>query len=446
VYDPRVGHPELTTRTADPRVFARIIRAALRRRLVHLPLDAAPGAPGTHQLHVLLEGDGARAVWIVAEPAGAASGGLYPLRLQPRSSTQAAQLYALAHLGGTSSSYPPDEAPPSARADSQAPAIVTTGVPSERPIDLARGWGARALAAPLVPQEAASPEPRLVGGRYRLEAVLGEGAAGVVHRALDLRAGRVVAVKVLHAAAQREAETVKRFKAEARAASRLDHVNVTGVYDAGEEPGGELYLVMELVAGRTLGVLLEEQGALPQARAADIGAQIAAALAHAHEAGIVHRDVKPDNVMLLPPPGGDARRGDLVKVCDFGVAKFMDPDPENQTVLGRIFGSPAYMSPEQAAGRSIDWRSDLYALGVTLYEVLTGRLPLDGASIVELIYKHARETPASASAFVPGLDPALDALVARLLAKAPFDRGAGAREVRAELRAIADRLGARTGL
>jgi serine/threonine-protein kinase len=434
------------TRTTDPRVFSRIIRAAMRRRLVHLPLDGAPQGDAVHELRVVLEAEEQSAVWILAEPAGAASGGLWPMRLQPQSRVQAAQLYALAHLGGAASSFPPDEEPPpSMRVDSEAPAIAYS---RDGRFPVGR------IAVPVAPLPAAIPRelldvarpaaPPPIAGRYRLGQLLGEGATGAVYQAHDLAQDRQVAIKILHHAKLGDAQVVKRFKAEARAASRLDHVNVTGVLDAGEESSGRLYLVMEYVSGQTLEDVLARARILPPLRAIGIAAQVCSALTRAHEQGIVHRDIKPENIMLVAGNERDSRHAEIVKVCDFGVAKFMDPDAENAnlTVAGAIFGSPPYMSPEQAAGAALDFKSDLYSLGVTLYEMTTGRLPFVGESLIELMNKHMHEPPTRPSNVVAGYDSRLEAIVLRLLAKAPRDRPASARDVRADLRVLADALAA----
>jgi eukaryotic-like serine/threonine-protein kinase len=443
--------PELTTIAKEPRFFARILRVALRGGVARLALDRPPEGTGGHLLHVVLVGLQERAVWLLAQPVGPAENGLYPLRLEARSPVQAAQLYALAQLGGQTSSFPPtDEQPPSVRTHSQAPAFHGWGdarAPEEQTEPTMRSNTRGPLAPAPVPQDLTPPGDPLLGrilsGRYRVDRILGSGTAGAVYKGVHTELGREVAIKILHAINRTDPQFVKRLKAEARAASRLDHVNVTRVLDFGEEPDGLLFLVMEFVAGRTLEDVLVSEGALPLPRAVNIAVQVCSALVSAHAEGIVHRDIKPENVMLVPQLDDDDRPTDLVKVCDFGVAKLLTPDPEHGELTigaGLIFGSPLYMSPEQARGERLDPRSDVYSLGVTLYEIATGTPPFVADSVEALIVKQATEVARPASAVKPGFDRGLDALLMRMLAKNPADRPPTARDVRAELREIKKRL------
>ncbi len=444
--------PELTTLTRETRVFARILRVALRNGVAKLALDRAPEGTGGHLLHVVLEGSEERAVWLLAEPAGPPSDGLFPLRLEPRSPVQAAQLYALAQLGGKSSSFPPEqeEAPPSVRTHSEAPAFHGWGDArafegQNEPTMRSNTRGA--LAAAPVPQEltvAAHPLlGRVISGRYRIDRVLGSGTAGAVYYGVHTELARPVAIKILHAINRGDAQFVKRLKAEARSASRLDHPNVTRVLDFGEESDGLLFLVMEFVAGRTLEDILVAEGRLALPRAINIAVQICSALTCAHGEGIVHRDIKPENVMLVPQLDDEDEPTDLVKVCDFGVAKLLNPDPEHGELTigaGLVFGSPLYMSPEQARGERLDARSDLYSLGVMLYEIATGTPPIVADTVEALMVKQATEPARPPSTVMPGFDARLEALLMRMLAKRPSDRPSTAREVRAELREIAKQL------
>jgi serine/threonine-protein kinase len=246
-------------------------------------------------------------------------------------------------------------------------------------------------------------------------------------------------VKILHAQNQRDTQFVKRFKAEARAASSLDHRNVTRVLDFGHEDDGLLYLVMEYVDGKSLETILQTGGRLPQARVVDIGIQVCAALVLAHKEGIIHRDIKPENLLLVPAFDDDLNPTDLVKVCDFGMAK-LKKSGEDLTVGGMICGSPAYMSPEQIKGKQLDFRTDIYALGMTLYESVTGLHPFAAETLVELFMKHQSEAPRPPSQLVPDLDPVFEDILLRALAKRPEDRQDSARTLRLELRTVAEEL------
>jgi serine/threonine protein kinase len=433
-----VAVPELSTHMTDPTAFAWILRAALRTEEIELVLAKAPAGPGAHLLHVVLEGPDAKAVWVLAEVRGPAPGGRHTLRVQPRSRTQAAQLYALAQLASPSSPPDDDLPPPSVLAHSQAP--VNDGTFPRR-----AGAAIRIELAP-VPKELVDPLlGHLVSGKYRVDAKLGAGAAGVVYKGVHVELDRTVAIKILHADQRTNDSMVARFKAEARAASRLDHANITRVLDFGQERFGSekdglLYLVMEFVDGTTLENVLTAGGRLAPKRALDIAAQVCGALVRAHTEGVVHRDIKPENIMLVQEIGEELEPMEVVKVCDFGVAKLLDPGAAGLTLGPQLVGSPAYMSPEQARGETPDPRSDIYSLGVTLFEITTGRLPFDGTEVHEVIVKHVAEPPPRPSSIVPGYDPALEALLLRMLAKDRKDRPASARELRAEIRKIAAAL------
>jgi serine/threonine-protein kinase len=282
------------------------------------------------------------------------------------------------------------------------------------------------------------PEPGSVLGAYRLSALVGAGAMSVIYAAEHVRLGRRVAIKLLRREFTADPAAVRRFFQEARAVNQIRHPHIVEVTDFVEEPGGDNYTVMELLEGESLAELLARHGPLPPWRAARIGAQIARALSAVHAAGIVHRDLKTENAVLVER-GGD----DFVKLLDFGVAKLLDGSagrPLHQTGAGAIIGTPAYMSVEQAAGRPIDQRSDLYSLGVILYEMITGRRPFDAESYGELVIQHLAVEPpppsrcAGPDAAVP---PELEALIMRCLAKEPADRPAAADELAAALEALA---------
>jgi len=261
----------------------------------------------------------------------------------------------------------------------------------------------------------------ILGDRYELGPVLGHGGMARVHKGKDRQLGRSVAVKVLSAPYDRDLAFVERFRREARAAARLNHPSIVAVYDSGSHDGIH-YIVTELVEGETLGDVLRREPALPPERAVEIATEVSRALAAAHERGVVHRDVKPGNVMLAP----DGR----VKVVDFGIARAAGV--ESVTRSGLVLGSAPYLSPEQARGEPGDSRSDIYSLGCVLYQMLTGRAPFVAETPVATLYLHVHEpvTPPSSIRPVP---PALEAVVLRCLEKDPSKRFGSASELEAAL-------------
>jgi serine/threonine protein kinase len=259
------------------------------------------------------------------------------------------------------------------------------------------------------------------GGRYVLRDLLGQGGMASVHLAHDTVLDRPVAVKTLHTNLGNEQSFRERFRREAQSVAKLNHSNIVSVFDSGEDTiDGQVvpYIVMEYVEGRTLGAVLAadvaQHGAMPADKALKITGDVLSALSASHEMGLVHRDIKPGNVMIT-------KRG-AVKVMDFGIARAMQSGVASMTQTGMVVGTPQYLSPEQALGRGVDERSDLYSVGCMLFELLTGRLPFDADSPLAMAYQHVQETPPAPSSFNSALGPAVDALVARALRKNPAER------------------------
>ena len=267
---------------------------------------------------------------------------------------------------------------------------------------------------------------RVYSGRYELHSRLGRGGMAEVFLARDQLLDRPVAVKVMFQEFAGDPSFVERFRREAQAAANLNHPNVVGVYDWGEEDG-TYFIVMEYVDGRSLADILRSEGPLHPDRAADLATDIADALGLAHRNGMVHRDVKPGNVLV----GKDGQ----VKVADFGIARaFAGGTDSELTQAGTVMGTATYFSPEQAQGKPVDPRSDLYALGVVLYEMVAGQPPFTGESPVAIAYQHVREQPVPITDLNPQIPPEIDAITGKLLQKDPSLRYPSAADLRADLR------------
>nr|WP_255449817.1 MULTISPECIES: serine/threonine-protein kinase [Myxococcaceae] len=280
-------------------------------------------------------------------------------------------------------------------------------------------------------------EGRIVAQKYRVEALIGEGGMGKVYRARQFALDKPVVLKVLRQSLMSDERTVARFQREARAASRLNHPNSINVLDFGQAEDGAFFIAMEFVSGKDLHQVLSTEWPLPEARIVRIVAQVLSALGDAHIAGVIHRDLKPENIMV------EQRRNapDFVKVLDFGIAKIQeagDSDGPALTRAGFVCGTPEYMSPEQARGATLDARSDLYAVGVILYQLVTGLLPFDSDSAVGFATKHLTEVPPPPSQRRPGVrvSTGLEQLILRALAKDPELRPQSAEAFREELRAL----------
>jgi eukaryotic-like serine/threonine-protein kinase len=270
----------------------------------------------------------------------------------------------------------------------------------------------------------------LIAGRYELEELIGTGGMSSVYRAHDRLLERKVALKILHEHYTRDDDYVERFRREARLAAQLSHPNIVTVIDRGESDSRQ-FIVFEYVEGENLKELVERRGPLPVRRALELGIEIGSALAFAHDSGLVHRDVKPQNVLL-----GDGR----AKVTDFGIARSIDVK-HGLTQTGTVLGTSDYISPEQASGEHVDAQSDVYSLGAVLYELLTGEPPFSGDSFVAIALRHVNDPPPSASARRPDVPLRVDTAIQRALAKEPEDRPT-MDEFVDELRACLHELGA----
>src|SRR5579863_2962224 len=261
----------------------------------------------------------------------------------------------------------------------------------------------------------------IIDDRYRVVTRVGSGGMADVYAVEDMQLGRRVAVKLLHERFAQDEEFVERFRREASSAASLSHANIVNVYDRGQW-GGTYYIAMEYLDGRSLDAIVREEAPLPPDHAIELTEQVLRAARFAHRRGVVHRDLKPHNVIV----DEEGR----VKVTDFGIAQ---AGASEITQTGSIMGTARYLSPEQAQGNPVSPRSDLYAIGVMLYELLTGTVPFEGDSVVAIALRHLSEPPRPPSSLVPSISPALDAIVLRALAKSPDQRFADADEFLAAL-------------
>ena len=268
----------------------------------------------------------------------------------------------------------------------------------------------------------ADPAGLMVGGKYRILSRIGEGGMGAVYKVEHVSIGRPMAMKILHRDLSAHEQAVLRFEREARAASQLEHPHIILVSDFGVASDGSLYIVMEFLNGKDLFDVLKDERFMNAERTVHIMRQVCSGLAEAHRHGVIHRDLKPENIFLA----NDREFQDYVKILDFGIAKVLETGPEERTLTaaGTVFGTPEYLSPEQAAGGEIDHRADLYSLGIIMYRMVTGRLPFTGGNKNSLIQRQLNEMPLPfGQRQMPQKVPeALERIIFRLLAKDPDDR------------------------
>jgi serine/threonine-protein kinase len=304
--------------------------------------------------------------------------------------------------------------------------------PFDPPSSVGKGQGVTALSM------------GLQVGEYRVQERIGAGGMGVVYRAVQPSTGKSVALKVLSSVHASDASTVQRFILEIRAVNQIRHPHLVNIFSFGQLTDGRYYYVMEFLEGCSLGALMRARGRLLPAEVLPVFLDVLGALEAAHAKGVIHRDLKPDNVFLVD---GRPTVHYRAKLLDFGLAKLVEPPPGTPplTAAGMAVGTPQYMAPEQCRARKIDGRADLYALGVMLYEALTGKLPCDGKSTLEIWEAHVRRAPRRPIELCPDLSPELDSIIMTLLAKSPTERFSSAGAAAAALAGETQRLPPLTG-
>jgi serine/threonine-protein kinase len=432
--------PVITTRCADRRDRGYLAFVAVSNEVAHLRLDSAPIDASLHALEIHVQGFDEPLV-VLAEPMGEPNAEGFPLRLSPLDDAQASAL--------RKELFPPE----ATAAEPEKPKPPRSAKLSEPP-PMSRGHR-EALAKSTNASTMTRRAPgalvgRVLGdGRFALERLLGGGASGEVYGGLHTALRRPIAIKVLHPTLQYSPDYCARFYSEALAASQLDHRNVLRILDYGQEPDGLLYIVMELLDGKSLQQILDADGPLPADRMIHLIAQACAGLAHAHDAGVIHRDIKPENIVVVRRRDDEGNEVEAVKVCDFGIAHWAPPQPsefvgdEDATLINRpdatkVVGTPAYMAPEQIRNEAVDARTDVYALGVVLYELATGKLPFAGDDPIMVLLKQLNEKPPRPSRIVPHINPELERVILQAIEKTPAKRHPNARILRAELKELVD--------
>jgi eukaryotic-like serine/threonine-protein kinase len=414
--------PVLVADLSDPTAGDYLTGVALARGRAYLPLFSPPTAASTHVLEIYTP-DSTEPVVLFADPVGPPNGDGFPLLLRMFDPEE-----TIPRLPRAAAETQPESSSPASKLRPRG--ATTTLTLSERQKRELAGEDHDARPEALVGCE-------IAGGKLRIEAVIGSGGGGTVYRAAHRDLQISVAVKVLLRRFESDFEFCRRFHAEALAASRLDHPNIMRVLDFGQEPDGRLYLAMEHLDGTSLASILEPGTAIPLARIIDITSQICSGLAHAHARGIVHRDIKPANIVLVHNEDDDERPDEIVKVCDFGIAV----KQADEIACSAVVGTPDYMSPEQCRGEALDGRSDVYSCGVMLYELATGRTPFSAPTPMAILNRHMHIAPLAPTIVRPTVDPGLEAIIMKALAKDPRDRQASMRDLRRELLGLLDDTG-----
>jgi serine/threonine protein kinase len=404
-------HPVLVADVADRAAGEKLRGVAARRGIVVVPLVAPPVDRRMHLLEVYSP-NVTKPELFLAEPVGAPTPEGFPLRLD---------VYG--------------DAPPPTQDDlDDMPTIVRAAKGNTNPALTERHTrDLEPVSEPPKTEHDPHLGRELAAGKYRLVALVGAGGMGAVYKGHHRDLDKEVAVKVLHPSFQRDEAFSKRFHAEALTMSRIDHPNVTRILDFGQEQDGLLYLAMEFLDGVDLQTVLDEQGPLPLERVVRIMSGVCAGLGHVHRHGIIHRDIKPTNILLVAGlDEEDDTPTEVPKVCDFGIALARTGPAEG----GRVAGTPEYMSPEQARGLELDARSDVYACGIVIYELATGKIPFMHAEGSEVAKMQVFKAPPKPSEFVSDIDPLLEAIIMKAISKDPAQRHPSMRHLRAELREL----------
>ena len=406
--------PVLVADLADDEAVDILEAAVFTGGRVYVPLENAPVNASAHVLEVHVPGM-AEASFFLARPLGPPTADGFPMRVERM----------------------PDAKPPSGRNPASTTPVgngIVRGRRATTSMTLSESHTKDLSQVGPLPTEDADAHvgQALAGGKLIMETLIGRGGVGAVYKARHRELRIHVAVKVLHESFQHDIDFCRRFYAEALAASRLDHPNITRVLDFGQEPNGVLYLAMEYLDGVELRAVLDQAGHLPATRVAELMIQTCAGLSHAHARGIVHRDIKPENLVMVPGHDDDGQPIELVKVCDFGIAQHRAASQEE----GVVAGTPEYMSPEQCSGDELDARSDVYACGVVLYELATGQVPFTAERPQSILNKHQFTPPVPPSMVQPDCDPQLEKIILHALEKDPADRPQSMRELRQLLKEL----------